>query len=217
MSNPLKMRATFPALNYRHSRQLWTIPNNSAVEAYIKKQIIRGNLLLNRNYSKIDYANVMAGKWVRRDWGCAAEFLKRNKPNVQLIGLLLREKRKNFDLVGAYTLPRAIEFIVYHARLSKMISRAGDIQQGLNELAELCEFTAILHEEVKERELVQHNIRVRIPNLALEISKHRYESKYQRTVIIRAWEYNVNDLAAIITFLKMQDEWFKPIFWREDK
>jgi len=89
----------------------------------------------------------------------------------------------------------------------------GGTQEGLDKLAQLSEFTIILNEEVQARQLVAEDVIASV--------HHLYELLLQRRrcnadIIVRASEYQDNERAALVTFLRVQSNWLHPLAWSED-
>ena len=108
------------------------------------------------------------------------------------------------------------EYMVYHAKLIKKIKTdcPSEIQAGLNKLAKTPEFTKILHDEVASRGLVLEAV---IQCIALAYDKtfqHAHGNDY--IITLYKGDYSANEVAVLATFLKLQNEWWHGLEWREE-
>ncbi|KAG0642232.1 hypothetical protein HOY80DRAFT_1037254 [Tuber brumale] len=126
---------------------------------------------------------------------------------------------KNMDLKGQFTLLGAIERILFQAQVERRIPKlVGDCTQvGINEIAQLGEFIIILANEVKERGLVLKDVQSCIKDLAREVLFTPHPHTSRRAIVIKKTQHDPNYYAALVVFMKVQDEWLLPLSWREDK
>ncbi|KAG0642236.1 hypothetical protein HOY80DRAFT_1107966 [Tuber brumale] len=143
------------------------------------------------------------------------DIIEVSKHNVGLAVELMHQYVKNMELKGEFTIRGAIERIVYQAKMQNIIQHADGIQEGLNEIARLPEFTTILRQEVKYRGLVLQDVESSIESLFQEVLVHPRPPSSNGTIVIREGEYNANQHVALIVFLKMQDRWHPYLRWTE--
>ncbi|CUS08685.1 unnamed protein product [Tuber aestivum] len=118
-------------------------------------------------------------------------------------------------LAGKCHVRGAIERIVYQGKLLGKISYASNIQDGLNSLALCDEFAIALGEEVKARGLKPRVVRRCVAGLYNLVCTRTHTN--ESTIIVRAGQYFPNDVAALVTFLKVQSTWPYALSWTEDK
>ena len=100
--------------------------------------------------------------------------------------------------------------------MQKKVPPTADIQQGLCELAKSGEFTTILHEEVQARKLDVMDVMACVDDLYYEVSKRTNgNDDTVNDIIVRTAKFNDNERAALVTFLKVQDNWPNPLDWKE--
>ncbi|KAG0644278.1 hypothetical protein HOY80DRAFT_1030340 [Tuber brumale] len=147
-------------------------------------------------------------------WEDVSEIIQTEKDNVLITCALFDQYTKNMHLSRRFTLCGTIERIVFQARAEKKIPEGYYIQEGLNEIAHLPEFDNILSNEVRERGLVLKYVQLSIENLFQKVEKTPYQHSSPAIILVKKTDYNVNQYAALIALLKMQDKWILPLSWR---
>ena len=106
--------------------------------------------------------------------------------------------------------------MVYLSQLQKKVPPAAGIQQGLDKLAQEGEFTAILHIEVEARKLEVKDVMACIDDLYETVSNRTNgnDNDFRHMVIVRADQFNSNELAALVIFLMVQSYWPNPLNWK---
>ena len=110
------------------------------------------------------------------------------------------------------------ERIVFLAKLQKKVPPTAGIQQGLDKLAKSGEFTTILHQEVQARKLNVMDVMAWVDDIYYEVSKRTKgndDTVNDNIIIVRTAKFNDNERAALVTFLKVQDNWPNPLDWKE--
>ena len=84
-------------------------------------------------------------------------------------------------------------------------------------MAQSDEFTTILHQEVQARKLDVMDVMACVDNLYEGIADRtkRNDNTYLGRIIVRINKLNDNERAALVIFLKVQDNWQNPLYWRE--
>ena len=84
-------------------------------------------------------------------------------------------------------------------------------------MAQSDEFTTILHQEVQARKLDVMDVMACVDNLYKGIADRtkRNDNTYLGRIIVRINKLNKNERAALVIFLKVQDNWQNPLYWRE--
>ena len=84
-------------------------------------------------------------------------------------------------------------------------------------MAQSDEFTTILHQEVQARKLDVVDVMACVDNLYEGIADRtkRNDNTYLGRIIVRINKLNDNERAALVIFLKVQDNWQNPLYWRE--
>lgn len=93
-----------------------------------------------------------------------------------------------------------------------------ETQQGLNELAKTGEFTTILHQEVQARKVNVMDVMAWVDDIYYEVSKRTKgndDTVNDNIIIVRTAKFNDNERAALVAFLKVQDNWPNPLVWKE--
>jgi hypothetical protein len=106
-----------------------------------------------------------------------------------------------------------VERITYQATLAKVIPHQGGILQKLNGLAQRPDFKKILQAEVANRKLVLKDVEACVPNIYHEVSKHAHGNT--GVIELNRDEYTVNELAALVSFFRLQKQWSNPLVWKE--
>ena len=106
--------------------------------------------------------------------------------------------------------------MVYLSQLQKKIPPTAGIQQGLDKLAQEGEFTAILHKEVEARRLEVKDVMACVDDLYEMVSNRTNgnDDAFHNMIIVRAGQFNSNELAALVIFLKVQSNWPNPLNWK---
>ena len=93
------------------------------------------------------------------------------------------------------------------------------IQQGLDKLAQLPEFTAVLHKEVEARNLDFKDVMACVGRLYEKVSNRTNgnDDTFNDSIIVRATKFTDDERAALVILLKLQGNWPYPLWWREDK
>jgi len=70
---------------------------------------------------------------------------------------------------------------------------------------------------VQARKLHVVDVMACVDNLYKGIADHteRNDNTYLGRIIVRINKLNVNERAALVIFLKVQDNWQNPIYWKE--
>ena len=87
-------------------------------------------------------------------------------------------------------------------------------QEGLILMSKQPEFKAILKSEVKARGLVLEQVTDCIPTLYNTVLRCAHGN--DSTITLRSADYAVNELAALVIFLKLQSTWLGALEWREE-
>jgi len=108
--------------------------------------------------------------------------------------------------------------MVYLAELKNKVSPSIYVQQGLDKLAKLPEFTAALYREVQARNLAIKDVMACVDNLYRKVYDQMKgnDDIFINIIYVRPTQFSENERAAIVTFLKVQDNWINPIYWREN-
>lgn len=109
----------------------------------------------------------------------------------------------------------AAERITYKATLDKRILVKGGVQKKLDALAHLPEFSEIVIKEAAKRGLVFQDILHCAKNLYHEVSKNAHGN--DGTILVISQDYTSNKNAALVAYLKLQDNWTYPLIWTEKK
>ena len=106
--------------------------------------------------------------------------------------------------------------MVYLCQLQKKVPQTAGIQQGLSGLAQEGEFTAILHIEVEVRRLEVKDVMACIDDLYETVSNRTNgnDNDSHNAIIVRSGQFNSNELAALVIFLKVQSNWPNPLNWK---
>ena len=102
--------------------------------------------------------------------------------------------------------------------MQKKVPPNAGIQQGLDELAKSGEFTTILNQEVQARKLNVMNVMAWVNDIYYKVSKRTKGNDdivNDNIIIVRTPKYNDNERAALVTFLKVKDNWPNPLDWKE--
>jgi len=93
-----------------------------------------------------------------------------------------------------------------------------DIQTGLNKLARMPPFPAILKTVVRARKLDINDVRSCVGHLYAKVCKctNGNDCTWEMAVIVRVMEFEDNELAALVTFLKAQSQLLVALRWVED-
>jgi len=89
------------------------------------------------------------------------------------------------------------------------------VEEGLDALIELPEFTKALHEEVQARGLVLEDVTTCAKSIYFRLLYHKYD--LDKTIVISDVDFTAEERAALITFMKVQSKW--PVWalpWREE-
>lgn len=110
--------------------------------------------------------------------------------------------------------------MVYFARMSEMVPPTAGVQEGLNILARTPEFTEVLKEVVLTRKLDLKDVTASIDHLYAKVCDRSKGNDAQATrddviIIIRARDFGDNELAALVSFLTIQNKWPRPLGWSE--
>jgi len=107
---------------------------------------------------------------------------------------------------------------VYLAELQKKIPPTALRQQGLDKLAQLHEFTGVLHKEVQARNLDVKDVMACFDHFYKKVSNRTNgnDDTFNDSIIVRATKFTDNERAALVTLLKIQSNWPHPLKWRED-
>ncbi|PUU84197.1 hypothetical protein B9Z19DRAFT_1118042 [Tuber borchii] len=89
------------------------------------------------------------------------------------------------------------------------------VQEGLDKLAQRSEFTEVLHKEVQARKLVVEDVMACLNHVYDKVCK-RTKDMEDAMVVVRVARYTDNERAALVVFLKLQDNWLYPLDWIED-
>jgi len=83
-------------------------------------------------------------------------------------------------------------------------------------LAQGGEFTAIIHKEVEARRLEVKDVMACIGGLYEKVSNRTNgnDNASHNMIIVRAAQFNSNELAALVIFLKVQSNWPNPLNWK---
>ncbi|KAF8457032.1 hypothetical protein BDZ91DRAFT_744674 [Kalaharituber pfeilii] len=122
---------------------------------------------------------------------------------------------ENLRLKGNFNLRGVLEYIGNEAQRLHKIEKKGGACDRLMALSNTEEFTKILQRVAEERNLIQKEIKAQVPHLYHGVSKiaHGNDSR----MIIRTHDLTVNERAAIVCFLKLQNEWPVPsLTWEEE-
>ena len=106
--------------------------------------------------------------------------------------------------------------MVYLCQLQKKVPPTAGIQQGLSGLAQEDEFTAILHKEVEACRLEVGDVMACVDDLYERVSNctNGNDNDSRNMIIVRAGQFNSNELAALVIFLKVQSNWPNPLNWK---
>ncbi|PUU78325.1 hypothetical protein B9Z19DRAFT_1065127 [Tuber borchii] len=154
------------------------------------------------------------GAHQKRQEAKAEELILQNRA---LWNAALEEKTERMKLERKFNVLGALERIVYQAKLQKKVPPSAGIQQGLGKLAQSGEFTEILHQEVQARKLDVMHVMACVDNLYKGIADRtkRNDNISLGRIIVRINKLNDYERAALVIFLKVQDNWQNPIYWRE--
>ncbi|PUU80420.1 hypothetical protein B9Z19DRAFT_1079508 [Tuber borchii] len=136
--------------------------------------------------------------------------------NRDLLKAALEERSERMKLEGNYNVRGALERIVYLAKLEKKVPPTVGVQEGLDKLAQSNEFTAILHKEVSARRLSVTDVMASVSHLYDEVCNRTNGNHDIGSLIIVKTKFNDNERAALVIFLKVQDNWKKPLEWMEE-
>jgi len=84
-------------------------------------------------------------------------------------------------------------------------------QVGLNRLSRLPEYKALFRSEVAARRLAPDQVKGCVSGLYHTVSKHAHGN--DRVVILKASDYAVNELTALVVFFKLQSTWPDALKW----
>ena len=88
-------------------------------------------------------------------------------------------------------------------------------QERLDELSKLEGFDKIVEEEATARGLVKDEVLECCKHIYHEASKHADAN--DETITIRKMDYTSNELAALVSFMKLQASWSEPLTWKEEE
>lgn len=97
--------------------------------------------------------------------------------------------------------------------LEGRIENIGGVQRQLDALASTKAFAAVYGREIAARKLIMRDVESCRRNIYHELSKHAHGN--ERTILIRKKDFNVNEVAAVVSYYKMQDSWSDALAWRE--
>ncbi|CUS08682.1 unnamed protein product [Tuber aestivum] len=143
---------------------------------------------------------------------------EKSEIRVEIEGLrfeLWAEIKEKMKFMGEFNILGALKYIVYTARLNKMIASSVGVQSGLIELAGKEEFIRIVQQEVRDRGLNLEDVIACVPGIYDEVCNRPHDNYCM--VVLWALEYTPNQVAALVGFLKMQSEWPYSLDWREDE
>ncbi|PWW73238.1 hypothetical protein C7212DRAFT_347240 [Tuber magnatum] len=131
--------------------------------------------------------------------------------NRDLLHAVLQQKNHGLWLARNFNVRGALERIAFQATLQKMIRVNADsgVQPRLNLLAGLPKFNAILHQEVLQRGLVKSQTNTALKHIYHEVSKHAHGN--DGLIVVRTTDFTPAELAVLVSFLKLQDQWQYPL------
>ncbi|KAG0642237.1 hypothetical protein HOY80DRAFT_998693 [Tuber brumale] len=221
MYNLIRLQSLVVPLVRRSTRCVTTVSNHHARRVITghgnqsrNRQVLLGS---NEDIYDVNFIFQYDNLWFSRYHESQSERMELAEKNVMLTLSLLDKYTKNMELKGELTICQAIvaERIVYQAKLQKRIQCGDGIQEALNEIAQLREFTCILHDAVKERELVLSDVQSCIQDLAKVVLNRPLQPSSDWTIVLKEAEYNANEYVALIGFLKTQDGWYPSLSWKE--
>ncbi|KAF8454047.1 hypothetical protein BDZ91DRAFT_748359 [Kalaharituber pfeilii] len=129
-----------------------------------------------------------------------------------------RMLEENLRLKGNFNLRGALEYIGHAALCLDKIKTKGGTNDRLMALSNTEDFTKILQRVAEERNLIQKEIKAQVPHLYHGVSKIAHGNDSHWRMIIRTHDLTVNERAAIVCFLKLQNEWPVPsLTWEEEE
>ncbi|KAG0633483.1 hypothetical protein HOY80DRAFT_1133180 [Tuber brumale] len=138
--------------------------------------------------------------------------------NMMLTLALANEKSERLRLVEIFNIRGAIEHIVFKAnwKLEKGRKIPVGIQSGIDEMAKQEDFQDALAEVVKKTsDLVLEDVKSCVPHVYHKLSKHAHGNN--GCIIIRHGDHTVNEVAALATIFRTQEELGNGIPWREEQ
>ena len=86
-------------------------------------------------------------------------------------------------------------------------------QENLDEISRLEAFDVIVTAEIASRELVKEDVLQCSRCIYHKVSKHAYGN--DGTITIRKKDYTSNEIAVLVSFMKLQATWSEPLVWKE--
>lgn len=97
--------------------------------------------------------------------------------------------------------------------LENRIQNIGGVQRQLDALATTHDFGSIYRREIAARKLTMKDVERDRRNIYHELSKHAHGN--ERTILIRRMDFTPNEVAAVVSYYKMQDAWADALARRE--
>lgn len=91
--------------------------------------------------------------------------------------------------------------------------RGGGVQRQLDALAATREFGAVYAYEIAARKLARQDVERCRRNIYHELSKHAHGN--EGTILIRRMDFTPNEVAAVVSYYKLQDGWGDALAWLE--
>ncbi|KAG0135103.1 hypothetical protein HOY82DRAFT_537034 [Tuber indicum] len=132
---------------------------------------------------------------------------------ISIKSALEKEKKESHWLVENFNLRQAMDYIVIEVSKRERIEDPVEIKHELSEMTKQPAFAAARVQEVESRKLVPKDVDHCIKNMYHEVWKHTYGNN--GTIVIRNKDGIANEVAALVTIFRVQDELGIGLVWRE--
>ncbi|PUU84085.1 hypothetical protein B9Z19DRAFT_1164200 [Tuber borchii] len=152
--------------------------------------------------------------WLKHSQEQEQELQRKSAEIQNLKSALVREKAERVRVERHVEIRDAIEEIILNAK-SERLASWGEIHEiAIAQLTQQREFTKVLHKEVKARGLVLKDVEICVQEIYDRLL-HPWRLG-DKTLVISDKHFTAEEYAALITFMKVQSKWQRPLSWRED-